>query len=121
MAYDIKTNCLGALSLGAATGYEIRKQFEEGPFAYFFDASFGSIYPALNKLLDEGLVTCETETQRSRPTKKIYSITEAGTTALRAALGHEPLEHKVRSDFLATLFLGHLMSSDDRARVFDSY
>src|SRR5690606_28681550 len=100
MAFDIRTICLGALSMGDATGYEIRKQFEEGPFSYFFDASFGSIYPALNKLLADGFVTCTSEAQPGRPTKKIYSITEDGRMALRAALGEGPADHKLRSDFL---------------------
>ena len=39
---DVKTLCLGVLTLGDASGYEIRKQFEEGPFAHFFGASYGS-------------------------------------------------------------------------------
>lgn len=121
MAYDIKTICLGALSYGDATGYEIRKQFEEGPFAYFYDASFGSIYPALNKLLADGLVTCTTETQVGRPTKKIYSITDEGVAALQAALAHDPVEHKLRSDFLASLFFGHMLSEGARAKAYDGY
>ena len=29
---DVKTLCLGVLSRGPHTGYEIRKQFEDGPF-----------------------------------------------------------------------------------------
>jgi len=121
MAYDIRTISLGALSYGDATGYEIRKQFEEGPFAYFYDASFGSIYPALNKLLADGLVTCTTETQVGRPTKKIYSITEDGLVALRTALAQAPAEHKLRSDFLAALFFGHLVGPDERAKSYDAY
>jgi PadR family transcriptional regulator AphA len=121
MAYDIKTICLGALSFGDATGYEIRKQFEEGPFAYFYDASFGSIYPALTKLLADGLVTCTTETQVGRPTKKIYSITDDGHAALRVALAQPPKDHKLRSDFLAALFFGHLLDRDQRAQAYDAY
>lgn len=121
MAYDIKTICLGALSYGDATGYEIRKQFEEGPFAYFYDASFGSIYPALNKLLDDGLVTCTTEAQPGRPTKKIYSITDEGLTFLQDALKQEPSEHKLRSDFLAAMFFGHLVGPGERALAYDAY
>ncbi len=121
MSFDIKTICLGALSMGDATGYEIRKHFEEGAFAYFFDASFGSIYPTLNKLLDEGLVTCTSETHPGRPTKKIYSLTDAGEAALRAALGEIPTDHKVRSDFLATLFFAHLIEPEKRAKAYDAY
>ena len=47
---DVKTLCLGVLSRGEATGYEIKKQCEEGPLAFFYAAGFDSIYPALNAL-----------------------------------------------------------------------
>ncbi len=56
---DVKTLCLAVLFQGEATGYEIKKAFEEGPFAHFQRASFGSIYPALSKLLVEELAEAE--------------------------------------------------------------
>ena len=55
---DVRTLCLGILSLGDATGYEIKKLVAEGSFSFFSEASYGSIYPALTKLTDEGLVSC---------------------------------------------------------------
>src|SRR3546814_8991519 len=36
---DAKTLCLGVLSRGAASGYEIKKAFEEGPFSHFHQRS----------------------------------------------------------------------------------
>ena len=42
---DAKTMCLGALMLGDATGYDIRKRVEE-TFSHFLDVSLGAIYPA---------------------------------------------------------------------------
>jgi PadR family transcriptional regulator AphA len=50
---DIRTLCLGILTFGDATGYTIKKRLE-GPLRHFYDASFGSIYPALRKLTDAG-------------------------------------------------------------------
>ena len=58
---DVKILCLGVLSRGEASGYEIKKAFEEGPFSHFHQASFGSIYPALNALSAEGLVACRAQ------------------------------------------------------------
>jgi len=84
---DSKTLCLGALILGDASGYEIKKLFEEGPFSYFHQTSFGSIYPALGNLMEEGLVTCDERAQDGRPDKKVYSLTEAGRAAFIHALG----------------------------------
>ena len=47
---NVRTLCLGILSVGEASGYEIKKDIEEGMFSHFIDASFGSIYPALTQL-----------------------------------------------------------------------
>jgi len=38
---DVKTLCLGVLNRGEASGYEIKKQCEEGPFSHFYAAGFG--------------------------------------------------------------------------------
>jgi hypothetical protein len=50
---NVKTLCLGILSFGEASGYEIKKKVEEGLFSHFIDASYGSIYPALTQMLAE--------------------------------------------------------------------
>ncbi len=109
---DVKTVCLGVLTLGDASGYEIRKLFEDGPFQYFTDAGFGSIYPALNKLHGEGLVTCEQQTQSGRPDKKVYSITPQGRASFAEAIRATPGPDKFRSDFLLSLFFEHFLPHD---------
>jgi DNA-binding PadR family transcriptional regulator len=87
---DAKTLCLGVLAKGDASGYEIKKAFEEGPFAHIHPTSFGSIYPALAKLTDEGLVSCTELAQDKRPDKKVYAMTESGRRALVTELGPRP-------------------------------
>lgn len=102
---DVKTTCLGVLALGPASGYEIRKAFESGPFSHFAEGGYGSIYPALGKLTGEGLVTCTREEQDRRPDKKVYEITEAGQGLLIQRLSEgEPKEDRYKSDFLFMLF-----------------
>lgn len=103
---DVKTLCLGVLTLGPATGYDIRKHFEEGPFSHFQDAAFASIYPALRKLAEEGLIVGTEEPQDSRPDRRVYRLTAAGRQALYAALLKPPGPDKVRSDFLFVTFFG---------------
>lgn len=100
---DVKTLCLGVLSRGEASGYEIKKAFEEGPFSHFHQASFGSIYPALNALSAEGLVAGRAQAQDKRPDKKSYSITPKGRNALVSALMAPPAPDAMRSDFLFIL------------------
>ena len=74
---DVRTICLGILTRGPATGYEIKKLFEDDGYQHFVEASFGSIYPALNRLTEEGLVSVREDAQEKRPDRKVYSITTA--------------------------------------------
>ncbi|MBN9335615.1 PadR family transcriptional regulator [Devosia sp.] len=97
---NVRTLCLSVLYEGEATGYDIRRMCTEGEFAYFIEASFGSIYPALAKLEDDGLVTSRTVPQAGKPARKVYSITDAGRQAFADEL-HAPLGDDVfRSPFL---------------------
>ena len=97
---NVRTICLAILFDGEATGYEIRKLSVEGEYSYFIDASYGSIYPALQKLEAEKLVTSRVEMQDGKPAKKIYAITPAGRSAFINSL-FEPLrDDDFRSEFL---------------------
>ena len=102
---DVRTLCLAVLSAGDASGYEIRKALQEPPLGQFQDAAYGSIYPALSKLSEEGLVSGTAFSQEKRPDKKVYSLTSAGEMALRSALLVAPTPDKFRSDFLLLLYL----------------
>ncbi|HTN60330.1 MAG TPA: PadR family transcriptional regulator [Devosia sp.] len=109
---NVRTVCLSILYEGDATGYEIRRLCVDGECAYFVEASFGSIYPALARLEDDGLVISRIEQQDGKPSKKIYSITEAGRAAFCQAL-HEPLGEEVfRSPFLLFARFAHLLPAD---------
>ena len=103
---DAKTVCLGVLTLGDSTGYDIRKKVED-TFGHFLDVSLGSIYPALAELNREGLVTCERVAQDTRPDKKVYSLTEAGQSTFVQAMIATPSRHRIRSEFLALCFFAH--------------
>jgi PadR family transcriptional regulator AphA len=105
----VRTLCLGALALGDASGYEIKKLFEEGVFSHFSEASFGSIYPALTKLTDDGLLTCQAHSQEGRPDKKVYSLTELGRKTFQEALFQPIQPDKYRSDFLFSLVFANQM------------
>ena len=118
---DTKILCLGALTMGAATGYEIRKICEEGPFAHFHASSFGSIYPALNKLLEEGLVVCTQHAQDGRPDKKVYALTEAGRAVFLEALSQPLAPDRRRSDYTFALFFGHMLEPGRVQELLDSY
>jgi PadR family transcriptional regulator, regulatory protein AphA len=102
---NVRTICLGYLSLREATGYEIKKDFEDGLFCHFLEASYGSIYPALNQLAVDGLVTVREEEQSGKPDKKVYAISQAGIATLRKALNVLPAPDKFKSEFLFMMLL----------------
>jgi DNA-binding PadR family transcriptional regulator len=97
---NVRTICLAILFEADSTGYEIRKLSTEGEYAYFVEASFGSIYPALARLEKEGLVTSKVKVQKGKPAKKVYSITKNGREVFITSL-FEPTGNDVyRSEFL---------------------
>ena len=116
---DVKTVCLGMLTDGAASGYDLKKQFES-TFGHFFAAGYGSIYPALSALADKDLVTCEHIPQDGKPDRKVYEITADGMAFLLKALENPTPSHKVRSEFLATLCFAHLMPSEQIQTVLEN-
>ncbi len=118
---DVKTLCLGVLTYGDASGYEIRQYFEKGPFSHFYQASYGSIYPALASALGEALVTCRTEVQERRPDKKVYALTDVGMAYLQSQLQQPPSRDKLRSETLVTLLFSALIDPAHLERVYDDY
>ncbi|MDA1097829.1 MAG: PadR family transcriptional regulator [Proteobacteria bacterium] len=115
---DVRTLCLGVLSLGDASGYEIKKRLEN-VFSHFYDASFGSIYPALKRLQTEGLVRSETEQQAKRPDKKVYSLTVEGRLTLVRELNNPPGRDRVRSEFLVAMFFADLLPAGQVGEMID--
>ena len=97
---NVRSLCLAILHDGETTGYQIRKLSTEGEYAYFVDASYGSIYPALARLETDGLVVSRVEQQEGRPAKKVYSITQLGRDTFHQSLFNELDEDSFRSEFL---------------------
>lgn len=96
---------LGILSMKPATGYDIKKWVEE-TFSFFWDMGYGQIYPTLQALEKEGLVSCNIESQDTRPDRKVYSITPAGSGVLAEWLSTPVEEEKSRYEILVKLFFG---------------
>ena len=78
---------LGMVRLGARSGYEI-KQAVELSIRFFWTISQAQIYPSLQLLEREGLVTGHSEPQGRRP-RRVYEITRTGETALKQWLQRE--------------------------------
>ena len=115
---DVKTLCLGLLSIGEACGYDLKKQFES-IFKHFFPAGYGSIYPALADLAQNGLVSCREFPQEGKPDRKIYRITDKGRQYFRNALRTTTPQHKMRSEFLAMLYFADLIEPERLSVLLD--
>lgn len=69
---EIRLALLSMLEAGAKHGYELMKELETKSGG-IYKASAGAIYPALQQLEDEGMVTSDTAGG-----KRVYSLTDAG-------------------------------------------
>ena len=96
---------LGLLTMGAMSGYDMR-EFYNRSMVFFWNESYGQIYPTLKRMTAEGLVTFRHDQKEGKPARKLYSITEKGREALREWLGEPPRDKGVRSEFFLKLFLG---------------
>ena len=89
---------LGLLARKPLTGYDLRKQFDSS-VSFFWSAKHSQIYPELSALTREKLVTFQVVPQTAKPTKKVYTITPAGRTALEGWVAAD-LEPKALRDTL---------------------
>jgi PadR family transcriptional regulator AphA len=83
---SIRQFILGLVNRQPMSGYDIKRFLKS--LSWLIDSpSFGSLYPALHALLENGLVTVEVVARQDKPPRKIYSITEAGRQVLQEWLG----------------------------------
>lgn len=105
---DTKGLCLGVLTLGPASGYDIRRRLED-TFGHFMDVAPSAVYPALKELHRERLVTRESVEREGRPTKKVYTLTGDGDLAFRAALRDTEPRHRVRSELILLMYFATML------------
>ncbi|MBW1682335.1 MAG: PadR family transcriptional regulator [Deltaproteobacteria bacterium] len=101
---------LGALMSGPKHGYEIL-QFLDSSLAVTWYVGTSQLYSLLKRLERDGLVISSLETQATRPSKRVFSLTRQGEEAFDHWL-HHPTEHvrDLRIEFLAKLFFFHRLS-----------
>ncbi|WP_462408716.1 PadR family transcriptional regulator [Neobacillus sp. Marseille-QA0830] len=108
---NIQDVILGFLYEEPMSGYDI-KQMMENSVSYFFEASFGAIYPALRKMEKEGLVEKQVIQQEGKPNKNLYAITETGKEQFQNYL-ESPINPTVtRSDILIRIFFGRFTTQE---------
>ncbi|MDO5500162.1 MAG: PadR family transcriptional regulator [Propionibacteriaceae bacterium] len=117
-AMSLRYAILGVLDGRPMTGYELGAFFEASA-NWVWNAKLSQIYPLLNSMADEGVISREDEATGRRHSTR-YDITTAGHEELREWLNTaHPLQAVRDSAFLQALFL-ELLDADDVEAVLDS-
>ena len=103
---------LGLLAQNPMTGYDMRKHVQD-VLSVVTNASYGSLYPTLHKLLEDGAVQMDEVEQVGRPAKKIYRITHQGAKDLQGWLIEPPAEDKIKREFLLKLYFAQEMPEEE--------
>ena len=108
---------MGMLSMGPVSGYDIKKRFEKS-LSYFWNESYGQIYPILKKLAKQGLATRSIEKQTGKPDRHVYALTDKGREALQDWMV-QPVDRQIgRHEILLKLFFGqHVLQVDNIRQV----
>jgi DNA-binding PadR family transcriptional regulator len=96
---------LGLLTVEPMSGYDLGQSIRAS-IGFFWNESYGQIYPNLKKLAAAGLVTAKTEKQKGKPDRRVYSITPKGRAHLEKWLAVEPQPEVPRNELLLKLFFG---------------
>ena len=107
---------LGALRFMQPTyGYEVRRELESWHAEEWANIAYGSIYFALNKMAEEGLLTVkETDRVGKRPARTTYEVTERGEVEFQRLLREYWWEFKPAiSPFRLAVAFRYQLSSDE--------
>ncbi len=75
----IRVLVLGVLREQSMHGYEVRQELESWGAEQWANIAYGSIYSALTKMAEEGLIeVADTHEPGSRPARTVYAITMRG-------------------------------------------
>lgn len=102
---------LGFLSWGPRSGYAI-KSIVDRSTRFFWAASYGSIYPQLRRLEEDGLIEGADSPTGARQ-RKIYRLTPAGRTALEDWLRGAGAGWELRDAGLLRVFFASALQPDE--------
>ena len=106
---------LGMLGREPMSGYRIRKLFETTPLGHY-SSSPGTIYPALKRLEQAGLVRRSTVKADGQKPRKVFTLTGGGRDRLQGWLQTVPDELDVVHDLPECLLRFSLMGDDVTAK-----
>jgi DNA-binding PadR family transcriptional regulator len=120
----LKFALIGSVAHTPRSGYDLRKQFIETPMK-LFSSSPGSIYPALRRLYNQGLIAEVSPASQTGRRRQAFCATEAGLTELKEWL-QKPI---TRADVIWSLdelmlrfvFCGMVLGTDQAIRFLHDF
>ncbi|MFB2917543.1 PadR family transcriptional regulator [Aerosakkonema funiforme] len=95
---------LGLLQQEEMTGYDLKTSCFDRCIAHLWPADQAQIYRTLDKLVEQGWISCTIEIQHDRPNRKVYTVTETGKAELLRWLGSPQPLPIVRDPLLVQLY-----------------
>ncbi len=103
---SIEHSILAILSFWPSTGYDIKAEFEHKAAGLYWGMSYGSIYPKLKKLEEEGLIYPIEQEEEGRK-KKQYELTPKGWKEFEKWLSLPPAYPVVKDELMMKLSTWH--------------
>ena len=113
---------LGLLRDENLTGYEI-KSYIDHRMSFFWQESYGQIYPELNALLSKGMIVEDgaDHTENCKRAKIKYVITEKGLAEFNCWMKENNEKDTVRSEALLKFFLASDSNKEELIQHLDSF
>ncbi|MGN8818341.1 PadR family transcriptional regulator [Oribacterium sp. HCP28S3_H8] len=117
----LKYALLGLINRQSMSGYDITREFNNNKLANFWHAKHSQVYPELNRLTEEGLITCELVNLTDKFEKKMYTITDAGKKEFAAWLSEdEPLAPTPKDVFRLRMYFCENMTPQELSQHLDN-
>lgn len=100
------------------SGYSIKLEFER-VFKHFWSAELAQIYPALDRLEQDGLASSKQQVSEKGPARRIYSRNAKGSRELKKWLAEGPTVGKDRIHYLAQVFFLSDLNTQQRLAYFE--
>lgn len=102
---------LGLLSESPMTGYQIKKIIDMR-FRFFWNESYGQLYPTLKSLTRRGLIEETGATRKGGRTQKTYKLKSEGLKELKDWLAQPVERESLRLEILLKMYFSNLVSAE---------
>ncbi|MGA9228034.1 MAG: PadR family transcriptional regulator [Mesobacillus sp.] len=103
---SIEHSILAVISFRPSSGYDIKSEFEHKAAGLYWGLSYGSLYPKLKKLEEEGYITTLEEDKDGRK-KKLYDLTGKGWRELENWLAQTPAPQVIKDELFMKMAAWH--------------